>query len=192
MSYFACQFKEQGGYKMSTLKIIPEESVHTSKPLQWRMTDIKQNEFEGINAMWSKKCKPQSNWTIEKWMTSLNRCIKEYRKQQTTKKSQLGNEIKVITPMKVIYPINSVPMKVIHPINSVPMKVIEPNEAISKNRDGCIYDLVTDESNPIKQINDTIKEDIKEFIIKRLNELQAEHGLNLECSIDFNLELYFD
>ena len=186
MSYFACQFKEQGGYKMSTLKIIPEESVHTSKPLQWRMTDIKPDEFEGINAMWSKKCKPQSNWTIEKWLTSLNRCIKEYRKQQTTKKSQLRKEVKVITPMKVIYPINSVPPRVIEP------KLIEPNEVISKNRDGYIYDLVTDESHPIKQINDTIKEDIKEFITKRLNELQAEHGLNLECSIDFNLELYFD
>jgi hypothetical protein len=183
MSYFGCQFKEQGGYKMSTLKIIPEINIHILKPLQWRKIDIKQYEFEGINAMWLNRCKPRSNWTIEQWMMKLNQCINEYRKRQSTKKqstkrSQLKKEIEVITPIENVQTIELVP--------------VETTDVISTVRKGIIYDLVTDETNPIKQINDTIKCEIKEFITKRLNELQAKHGLNLECSIDFNLELYFE
>lgn len=195
MSYFACQFKEQGGYKLSTLKIIPGVNVHILNPLQWRMTDIKQDEFEGINAMWLNKCKPQSNWTIEKWMISLNRCIKEYRKsrtvkkvttkKQTIKKSQLGEEFEIIKP------INSVPTED-DKSNSIKPISIKPIGTISKIQNGAIYDLITDDSSPIKQITDTIKEDVKDFITKRLNELQAEHGLNLECLIDFKLNLYFE
>ena len=212
MTYFACQFKEQGGYKLSTLKIIPGVNVHILNPLQWRITDIKQDEFEGINTMWSKRCKPQSNWTIEQWMISLNRCIKEYRKprpvkkqsvknvttkKHTVKKSQLGEEVEIIKP------INSIPneedkIEIIKPINSIPNEEedkpiqIKPNRVISRIQNGAIYDLITDDSNPIKQITDTIKEDVKDFITKRLNELQAEHGLNLECLIDFKLDLYFE
>lgn len=259
MTYFACQFKEQGGYKLSTLKIIPGVNVHILEPLQWRMTDIKQDEFEGINTMWSKKCKPQSNWTIEEWMICLNRCIKQYRKQrtgkkqsvkkqsvkkQTVKKSQLVKEVEVITPVEIIKPINPDQVKIIKPINSVQVKdqikLINPDQVkdqinsdqvkdqvdiikpinfvpnednkqiqikpinsvkpiqikrprvISRIQNGAIYDLITDDSNPFKQITDTIKEDIKYFIAKRLNELQAEHGLNLECLIDFKLDLYFE
>lgn len=239
MTYFACQFKEQGGYKLSTLKIIPGVNVHILEPLQWRITDIKQDEFEGINTMWSKRCKPQSNWTIEEWMICLNRCIKQYRKQrtvkkqsikkQTVKKSPLIKEVEVITPIEIIKPINSDQVKdqikpinpdqvkdqinsdqveIIKPINFVPnednkqiqikpINSVKPIQikrprVISRIQNGAIYDLITDDSNPIKQITDTIKEDIKYFIAKRLNELQAEHGLNLECLIDFKLDLYFE
>ena len=262
MTYFACQFKEQGGYRLSTLKIVPGVNVHILEPLQWRMTDIKQDEFEGINTMWSKRCKPQSNWTIEEWMICLNRCIKQYRKQrtvkkqsikkQTVKKSPLVKEVEVITPIEIIKPINPDQVKIIKPINpdqvkdqinsdqvkdqinSDQVEIIKPinpdqvknqveiikpinfvpNEddkqiqikpinsakpiqikrprVISRIQNGAIYDLITDDSNPIKQITDTIKEDIKYFIAKRLNELQAEHGLNLECLIDFKLDLYFE
>ena len=264
MTYFACQFKEQGGYKLSTLKIVPGVNVHILEPLQWRITDIKQDEFEGINTMWSKRCKPQSNWTIEEWMICLNRCIKQYRKQrtvkkqsikkQTVKKSPLVKEVEVITPIEIIKPINPDQVKIIKPINSDQVKdqvdiikpinpdqveiikpinpdqvkdqvnsdqveIIKPinfvpNEdnkqiqinpinsakpiqikrprVISRIQNGAIYDLITDDSNPIKQITDTIKEDIKYFIAKRLNELQADHGLNLECLIDFKLDLYFE
>ena len=217
MTYFACQFKEQGGYKLSTLKIIPGVNVHILNPLQWRMTDIKQDEFEGINTMWLNKCKPQSNWTIEKWMISLNRCIKEYRKsrtvkkvttkKQTVKKSQLGEEVEIIKPINSVSTeddkqMNSDKIEIIKPINSVPTEddksnsikpvSIKPIGTISKIQNGAIYDLITDDSNPIKQITDTIKEDVKDFITKRLNKLQAEHGLNLECLIDFKLNLYFE
>ena len=227
MTYFACQFKEQGGYKLSTLKIIPGVNVHILNPLQWRITDIKQDEFEGINTLWSKRCKPQSNWTIEEWMICLNRCIKQYRKprtvkkqtvkKQTVKKSPLVKEVEVITPIEIIKPINpdqvkdqvnSDQVEIIKPINFVPNednKQIQINpinsakpiqikrpRVISRIQNGAIYDLITDDSNPIKQITDTIKEDIKYFIAKRLNELQADHGLNLECLIDFKLDLYFE
>lgn len=242
MTYFACQFKEQGGYRLSTLRIIPGVNVHILEPLQWRITDIKQDEFEGINTMWSKRCKPQSNWTIEEWMICLNRCIKQYRKQrtvkkqsikkQTVKKSPLVKEIEVITPIEIIKPINPDQVKdqinsdqvdiikpinpdqvkdqveIIKPINFVPneddkqiqikpINSVKPihikrPRVISRIQNGAIYDLITDDSNPIKQITDTIKEDIKYFIAKRLNELQADYGLNLECLIDFKLDLYFE
>ena len=236
MTYFACQFKEQGGYRLSTLKIIPGVNVHILNPLQWRITDIKQDEFEGINRMWSKRCKPQSNWTIEEWMICLNRCIKQYRKQQTVNKqtvkkqtvnkSPLVKEVEVITPIEIIKPINpdqvkdqinsdqvkdqinSDQVEIIKPINFVPNEDDKPIQikpinsvkpiqikqprVISRIQNGAIYDLITDDSNPIKQITDTIKEDIKYFIAKRLNELQADHGLNLECLIDFKLDLYFE
>ena len=197
MTYFACQLKEQGGYRMSTLKIIPEENIHILNPLQWRKTDIKQNEFEGINALWLNRCKPQSNWTIEKWIISLNKCIKDYRerhstKKQTTNKSQLRKEIDVITPIKPVQSIEPIPSKVIkpiQPINPVPSKSIEDN---LKFRNGIVYEEITDETDPLKQISNTIKYDIKEFISKRLIELQTEHGITFECLVDFNLELYFE
>ena len=203
MTYFACQFKEENGYRLSTLKLIPEISIHILKPLQWRKTNIKPEEFEGINAKWSKKCKPQSNWTIERWMKCLNKCIKQYREEQ---------QIRVITPSNVIQPIDQqVEFKNIQPINqasiiqinqpipikSVPVEIIkpislEPIEAISKYRDGSIYDLVTDDSDPLKQITNTLETELKEFIVKRLNELQTEYKVTSNCNIDFNMELYFD
>ena len=209
-TYYAALFKEQGGFKMSTLKIIPDINIHILKPLQWRQTDIKPNEFEGINRMWMNECKPQSNWTIERWLTKLNHCIKNYRNKQIKKinpiikKSPLKQEVTTCENIEVIKPIEFKPITSCNSINSKPVasresiKIIKPNEIIepinskSKTKNGIEYEAITNDLNPLKQIYDTILIEVKNFIVNRLDELQKERGLNLNCEIDLDLAIYWD
>lgn len=181
MTYYACQFKEQGGYKMSSLKIIPEINIHLIKPLQWRPTDIKENEFEFINSNWIKQCTPQQNWTIEQWMVKLNKFIKDCRFKLNKRKraSQLSKEIKIIKPVS---------MPNLQENSEANINAIKPLK-IYKDR---YYSEIENENDPRKLLTERLRKESEEFTIKRLEELRLEFGITDNIDINATLEIFFD
>ena len=188
MTYFACQIKDDSGYRMSALKIVPPFEIKNLKPLQWRQTDIVSDEFRIIEEAWKNKCKPKYNWTIERWMVDLNKCIKECRQKMSKKINQLQQELEILYPIEEVQTI-----KPISPIEQTEVvEILEPIGANSKYRDGIRYDKITNESEPTKRMSDIISEEVKEFMARRFTELSEEFGITINCIIDFNLEFYFD
>jgi hypothetical protein len=181
MTYYACQFKEQGGYRMSTLKIIPEINIHLLNPIQWRPTDIKENEFEFINSKWIKQCTPQQNWTIEQWMVKLNKFIKNCRSKmnKSNKISQLSRQIQVIKP---------IPMPKLQQNLETNTNTIRPLQP-HKNQ---YYSEADDENDPRKLLTEQLRKETEEFTIKRLQELRLEFGVSDNIDINGTMEIYFD
>ena len=181
MTYYACQFKEQGGYKMSSLKIIPEINIHLMKPLQWRPTDIKVDEFEFINSKWIKQCTPQQNWTIEQWMVKLNKFIKDcrFKMNKSKKASQLSREIKLNKPVS---------MPNLPKIVKLNTNVIKPLK-IYKDQ---YYSEIENEDDPRKLLTERLRKEIEEFSIRRLEELKLEFGITDNIDINAAMEIFFD
>lgn len=181
MTYYACQFKEQSGYKMSTLKIIPEINIHLMKPLQWRPTEIKENEFEFINSKWTKQCTPQQNWTIEQWMVKLNKFIKDCRIKMNKRKkaSQLSREIKLNKPVSM----PDLP-KILKPNTNVikPLKIYKDQ----------YYSEIENEDDPRKLLTERLRKETEEFSIRRLEELKLEFGITDNIDINATMEIFFD
>lgn len=200
MTYFACQLKKPFGYKLSTLILVPEFDVQRFQPIQWRKTNITPDEFTFINNTWSKQCTPQSNWTIERWMIDLEKCIEKCRKKQAERKKQI--EQKKHSLKDVIFPVlTSKPIEPIEPIKPIEIheekqpeviEILEPINADLKYRDGVEYELISDDSEPTKQIANILGNNVREFLERRFKELSNEFGVTSNCSIDFKLELYFD
>lgn len=181
MTYYACQFKEQSGYRMSTLKIIPEINIHLMNPIQWRPTDIKEDEYEFISSKWTKQCTPQQNWTIEQWIVKLNKFIKNCRfnMNKSKKISQLSKEMKIIKP-------NSMPKL---------QQVLETNTSVIKPlklHNDQYYSELENEDDPRKILTEQLRRESEEFIIKRLKELVLEFEISNDIDIDATLELFFN
>ena len=181
MTYYACQFKEQGGYRMSTLKIIPEINIHLLCPIQWRPTDIKEHEFDFINSKWTKQCIPQQNWTIEQWMVKLFKFIKNCRIEMNKHKrtSQLNREMKMINPIAM--------PKLQQNLETI-TNTIKP---LKQHKDQ-YYSEIKDENDPRKLLTEQLRKETEEFTIRRLEELRLEFGITDNIDIDATLEIFFD
>ena len=181
MTYYACQFKEQGGYRMSTLKIIPEINIHLLCPIQWRPTDIKEHEFDFINSKWIKQCIPQQNWTIEQWMVKLFKFIKNCRIEMNKPKktSQLSREMKMVKPI-------SMP-KLQRNLETI-TNTIKP----LKTHKAQYYSEIEDENDPRKLLTEQLRKETEEFSIRRLEELRLEFGITDNIDINATMEIFFE
>lgn len=181
MTYYACQFKEQGGYRMSTLKLIPEINIHLLNPIQWRPTDIKENEFEFINSKWIKQCTPQQNWTIEQWMVKLNKFIKNcrFKMNQSKKTSQLSREMKMV---------KQIPMPKLQQNLETNTNTIKP----LKHHKDQYYSEIEDENDPRKLLTEQLRKETEEFSIRRLEELRIKFGISDNIEINAMMEIFFE
>lgn len=181
MTYYACQLKEQGGYRMSTLKLIPEINIHLLNPIQWRPTDIKENEFEFINSNWTKQCTPQQNWTIEQWMVKLNKFIKNcrFKMNKSKKTSQLSREMKMIKPI----PMPKLQQNLEKNTNTIkPLKLYKDQ----------YYSELEFENDPRKLLTEQLRKETEEFTIKRLEELRLKFGVSDNIEINAMMDIFFD